>query len=153
MTFKFTPSDPPQVGQAKMCAWNTKSTTLDPNPLEYGKGFKWTSAFNCTQLCDDPHWKYFWNIYAWDPDAQGGAGDWVCIHDFDFSTGGQLGNHGGHYELQPQAAQDWWDDNVDPDDYDLSKGLKFTCKVKCMVCKNSAETGAIVMITGYPDDE
>jgi len=133
--------------QVKMCAWNRKEMILDPNPLVYGEGFVWTASFNCVQLCDNPKWIYYWKIFAWDPDAKDGEGDWTCIFNDDRTADGELGNHGGSQTLPDEEAAGWWNDKVNPSDYDVTKGLKFTCKVKCTTCKAQMMVGGIIPVT------
>lgn len=122
-----------------VCIWNNATATVTPNPLTHGSGFTWAATFNCIQVCGDPSWSYDWEIKAYDPDA-GGTGDWRTV--FNILNGpytGNTGRCGGQWELPGGSAGDWWDDNLDPDDWDLGEGLKFICKVKCSKCGNSCE--------------
>ena len=103
-------------------------------------------GFWCRTMCDDPHWLYEWNMSMWNPLLNDGDGGWDSVHVFNQQANGQLGCHGGMLELPGSEAEDWWNEHANKNNYDITKGMKIHCSVKCLSCTGSASYTKIIEI-------
>jgi hypothetical protein len=127
------PSDPPQeTDETKKCQWNSGSVKFNPTPVIKGQSFKVTYTVNCTQVCKDPHHAYWLEISGW-VDGHGwkvgwdNDGNWIHTEE-------TLGEHG----VDAKYNSSWWDDFMNEENWNLSKGIKASVKVKCGPCNSEA---------------